>query len=615
MKLKKLRINNFRGYEDESISFEQLTGLVGKNDVGKSTILEALDIFFNAESKSGTILPDVNDLRVGCKETKEFSISCFFEVGSNEHVVIDTKNGTNLKKEYLLNKDGLLEIVKTWNCSNNSLTAKSLSINLNAEIPYINDKQFITMKIAELRKELDLIKSQIDDYEKVNKSLKADIRQRLYKFYSESVEKREELISIKSFETDDTDLWKAINKNLPLYFLFQSDRTNSDSDSEVQNPLKVAARKAIMEKEKELKEIEAYVIDEVSKIGDETVEKLSEFDSTIATGLLTKHKTRAWESLFSFDIMDDKEIPLNKRGSGVRRLILLSYFRAEAERAKKGKEEKSIIYAIEEPETAQHPDFQLMILESFQKMCENADYQVIFTTHTPEIAKLLEPESLIFIKMDNRGLPKVIEDEQDKIEGVINSLGILPSITSKFVVCVEGEHDVNFLRNVNNSISKFKEIIDLSDISIIPMSGSKLSQWINRNYLENSNVKEFHIYDSDVESYCKIVEEMNMLNDGRRKGINTDLSEMENYIPISLIQDHFNIEMSLEKNWLEEDIPKYLVDKVMLQILDSKKRENSIKGILNGSLTKKITEDMLYNHNVYNEVESWFIQMAEWKKQ
>ena len=46
MKIVSLKIKNFRGYKDlTEIKFDNLTVFVGKNDIGKSTILEALDIF------------------------------------------------------------------------------------------------------------------------------------------------------------------------------------------------------------------------------------------------------------------------------------------------------------------------------------------------------------------------------------------------------------------------------------------------------------------------------------------------------------------------------------------------------------------------------------------
>lgn len=47
MKLKRLYLENFRIYKNlVSIDFEDITTFIGKNDAGKSTILEALEIFF-----------------------------------------------------------------------------------------------------------------------------------------------------------------------------------------------------------------------------------------------------------------------------------------------------------------------------------------------------------------------------------------------------------------------------------------------------------------------------------------------------------------------------------------------------------------------------------------
>ena len=61
MKISQVKISNFRGYKDETvIEFNDLTVFVGKNNVGKSTVLEALDIFFN-EGK-GVIKLDKDDI-------------------------------------------------------------------------------------------------------------------------------------------------------------------------------------------------------------------------------------------------------------------------------------------------------------------------------------------------------------------------------------------------------------------------------------------------------------------------------------------------------------------------------------------------------------------------
>jgi len=61
MKIKAVEIKGFRGYSSAiKIELSDLLVLVGKNDVGKSTVLEALDIFFN-EGK-GSIKLDKDDI-------------------------------------------------------------------------------------------------------------------------------------------------------------------------------------------------------------------------------------------------------------------------------------------------------------------------------------------------------------------------------------------------------------------------------------------------------------------------------------------------------------------------------------------------------------------------
>lgn len=50
MKLYSLTLKNFRGYRNETtVLFDDLTAIVGKNDIGKPSILEAFDIFCNLE--------------------------------------------------------------------------------------------------------------------------------------------------------------------------------------------------------------------------------------------------------------------------------------------------------------------------------------------------------------------------------------------------------------------------------------------------------------------------------------------------------------------------------------------------------------------------------------
>ena len=50
MKIKAIVLANFRPYRDlVRIDVEDFTAFIGRNDAGKSSVLEALEIFFNQE--------------------------------------------------------------------------------------------------------------------------------------------------------------------------------------------------------------------------------------------------------------------------------------------------------------------------------------------------------------------------------------------------------------------------------------------------------------------------------------------------------------------------------------------------------------------------------------
>lgn len=112
MRIKTVKIKNFRGYKEEvEIHFGNLTVFVGKNDIGKSTVLEALDIFFN-DSKGVIKIDkdDVNKQALATNDTETIISVCFEELPAN--IIIDATNQTTLQAEYLLNLDGNLEIIK-----------------------------------------------------------------------------------------------------------------------------------------------------------------------------------------------------------------------------------------------------------------------------------------------------------------------------------------------------------------------------------------------------------------------------------------------------------------------------------------------------------------------
>jgi hypothetical protein len=415
-----------------------------------------------------------------------------------------------------------------------------------------------------------------------------------------------ETVNIPVDKEDAKTIWTSLNAELPFFALFQSDRQNKDSDKEVQDPLKVITKQAIAEKEKELIEVVDQIKAKAEAKGKQTIKKLEEMNPEIAKTLFPNVKNKNWDSLFSFSFTGDEGIPMNKRGSGVRRLILLNYFRAEAE--DKAKSAKGVIYAIEEPETSQHPDYQVMLVNSLIELSETENKQVLITTHSPEIAKIASNKNLLLISKNGEEKPKIVSDEEVKLTTIKETLGILPYL-SKLVICVEGEWDIKFLKNINQNISELKAIIDLEekDISVIPLNGGNLKNWIDRNYLKDSNIVEFHIYDRDTnsgrntEQYLAQYEQINARED-ESVCVLTNKREMENYIPKELIETEFSIDCSAVADWNIEDIPTFVQNKTDFD-------EKAVKGILNGKLAKQLTKEHLEQSDSFEEIKSWFEQI------
>lgn len=401
MKIKSLSLKNFRGYSGETtINFDDLTAFVGRNDIGKSSVLEALDIFFN--DGKGIIKLDKNDVNVEARAEGDTQISiavCFSDLP--DRIVIDSTCETTLAQEYLLNPDGLLEIIKRYP------NGGSAKVFIHASHPTNPDcAGLLLKKDADLRKIIDTKGIPCPDKTK-NPVMRASIWQHY------AADLRLDTIDIDITKGDTKSIWEKLQKYLPLYSLFQADRKNSDGDSEVQDPLKEAV-KVILQDEvlrQKLDEVAATVVDKLRDVSDRTLAKLQEMSPDVAdtlTPVIPPTESLKWADVFkNVSIAGDESIPINKRGSGTKRLILLNFFRAEVERRQAESNNASVIYAIEEPETSQHYGNQRKLIHALQSLAQAANTQIVITTHSATIVKELGFDNIRIIRMDQA--QKVVE--------------------------------------------------------------------------------------------------------------------------------------------------------------------------------------------------------------
>ena len=394
MKICSMTLKHFRGYEEETtIEFDDLTAIVGKNDVGKSSVLEALDVFFNDSNAVNKLDKDDFNVEAVRNNDKEISISVTFK-DLPDRIIIDATNETTLFDEYLLNDDGNLEIIKKYA---NPGTAKIYVRAKHPTNPECSD--LLLKKDTELKRIIDEKGITCTD-----RTRNAVMRAAIWEHYADDLD-----IAITEIEINKGDtkaIWNGLQTYLPVYSLFQADRKNSVDDSEVQDPLKEAVKEILNDEALRLTldKVAQTVERKLREVSDRTLQKLREMSPDVANTLnpvIPSSSELKWQDVFKkVSISGDDNIPINKRGSGTKRLILLNFFRAEVERRMADSPYSSIIYAIEEPETSQHTENQKKVLNALLDLSRADKTQVIITTHSAEIVKGLDFNNIRIISSD-----------------------------------------------------------------------------------------------------------------------------------------------------------------------------------------------------------------------
>jgi predicted ATP-dependent endonuclease of OLD family len=611
MKIVSLTIENFRSYRNPvTVSFNDLTVLIGKNDIGKSTILEALDIFFENRKI------DSDDVNIDAKANGEtVKLTVVFSNLPNE-IDLDSGAKTDLKEEFLLNEKSLLEIKKDFT----SLTKPKTYICCNHPSNE-NANDLHSLKIKDLQKRVKDLNIEGD----FKANVKNEMRKAIWNQLKEDL--TFEYAELEISQEGVKDIWIKVFPLLPVFALFQSDRKNDEKDKEVQDPLKVAAEQALKKHIEALNEIKKKVEEEVAEIANLTIDKLKEMNKEVAQQLKPNFPAELkWTDLFKPTLTSD-DIPMNKRGSGVRRLLLINFFRAEAERKRKEKNAPNVIYAIEEPETSQHPDWQRKLMDALKELSENGTAQIVTTTHSPALASLVNVEDLRFIFRENSE-NKIEHGNSENLQQIADTLGVLPSLEKKpedvkVFLCVEGPTDIDFFNNISPLFGV--DLINDKRIVAISLGGGTLGQWVTHNYLKKLKKSEVHIYDKDTDNkYQKFVNEVN------ERGLNhfatlTDKREIENYFHESIVISSFKANDGYEINITIDDSSD--ISEVIAKARHEARNPDQpwesqgkrykekclgfVKKHLNTETAKLLTTDILKQRNALDEINGWFEEIKK----
>jgi len=272
--------------------------------------LEALDIFLN--EGDGAVKIDSNDVSQYSSSSTEpdsnTSDIMICAVFSNlpEDIIIDVSSQTSFVNEYLLNAGGFLEIIKHY--PNGGKTAKVFIKANHPGNPGCSD--LLLKKNSDLKKIIEKHKITCE-----NKTTNVVMRKAIWKHFSDNLQLQER--EIDASKEDAKNIWEKVKEYLPIYFLFQSDRKNTDGDNEVQNPL-AFVMKQILQKA-EIKEKLDAVTEEIknglAELSNLTLEKLQGINPELARTLkpnLPDKSSIKWDSVFKgVTILGDNNIPIN----------------------------------------------------------------------------------------------------------------------------------------------------------------------------------------------------------------------------------------------------------------------------------------------------------------
>ncbi len=467
MKINKITIKNFRGIDRlENLAVSDINTFVGKNDSGKSTILRALDCFFDEKKFDQK---DIFKGKVGDEKTSiEISFKPSVEI---DDLALDSQKLITVKKDF--------EVIN----------GKTKSIS------YYKCFDFTDEKYQDLwnKKEEDLNKLITElgvTPEKSGRGKKNVIR--IEQIKKAVTTEREDVYSLLN------DFIKNIEKTyeeltFPEYFLFDAEQDLSVEATNFQSQFRPiissyfeTTKEKTEEIEKGLKKDLAVEFEEIRKFMVKNVSGLKKFNPTTEFD---------WsKSLKKFDLNlefegDSFDVPISHKGTGFKRLLMVAYFEYLASK----KAAKNQIFAIEEPETYLHPSAQEDLLSSIIEISKTS--QFFLTTHSPVFAGATNGDNSTLVAKDERGVSHYEKGTEDIIQKIITELGIRPDYNlikrSKFLIFVEGQDDVLFLRCVAKKLLSKDLVAD--EIACVIGGGSSLSNYADLDLFKHINGAKYAV--------------------------------------------------------------------------------------------------------------------------
>ena len=471
MKLKELEISNFKCIHNVRMKFNDLTILIGRNDSGKTAILEAIQLLFGI---LGTVKENIDLAQVTDRDVRDQIESLWFynnwdyPIEIKAIIEFDAEDPLNEVKEVIESECGLKEGIQGLDCN--------ITIQRKEDVVELAVKELNVLGCA------TLLKKEILKKDKEGKPTACKV--------------------IENYNVLNSSVMEVIRKVL-----------------EGKIKTIIPATVLTVEKLRTLGSL-AYAL-RVPVIPEELVENIKDAKSGRSSQRFFFDLTQRVEGRETFFERPQERDILSKifiYGSGYTSLPFPSYgsgsqtvdaIIASIVTAKPGS-----IILIEEPETHQHPTFVKRLARVIETLPEKLNVQIILTTHSPIFVSTIRSKENIltihkmcintpFGKVPATCIAKAGEVDFKKLDVMVSELGVPVSLPffADVVILVEGGSDKIILEHTIEMLWEEGRLhyLPMSHYEIAPFAQTPggIEAWIDM--LTRHKIKTFVIVDGDEE--------------------------------------------------------------------------------------------------------------------
>ncbi|MFC8360398.1 ATP-dependent endonuclease [Streptomyces griseorubiginosus] len=574
MRMIRARIENFRCLQLAEVRFDGVTSIIGPNGVGKSTILRALDWFFNGEK--GTSL-DVDDL---CVEAGNSRIRVEVEFDSL------TPQDREELGHYAPEGVDSLTIWRTWDNGDDKITGKGMTF---PPFESVRSQPNATAK----RKAYNALREERPELELPSAGSEALVEEAMI------VWERNHPDRLVESDIQANNFFGFAGKG-KLASLFEFILVSADLRAlEESTDTRSAIFGRIIERAVDRKIADAELADLDARLNLERA-RISTRNFAPQLDLISKELTKAVEvfsagrnvtvspvdnpykpvrASFKVSIVDGPvETTVERQGHGFQRAMIIAALKLLSDRGGEGSRSKAVCLAIEEPELYQHPVQARAFSQVLRKIAEDPNQmaQVAYATHNPifvdphhfheirRISRVRNSTSHRAISIAHVRVDDVIEKlsgfvPEERVRKQIGAaiLNRLPeALFASAVVLVEGETDKAVLEG---SATRDGAPLAVEGVHVAE-AGHKTAIYLSHAILTLLGIPCFAVFDADAGVGVRMEKNGRKLRDIRNAELNerAENHRLLMYLGQSNIPDlpptHADVDYAVFADCLEETL-------------------------------------------------------------